>query len=314
MLARFPSSKAKIGVAIGFDERLESVLTVADRLARMTGCDLRLIHVCDPWTKSYLAMAVEAGPPDLVQALKQESFRIASRRVASLARTFGRPVEVEVVEGDIVKCLAVDAEANGVGLLVVGASKGGVASTSMGFSTAVSLISESTVPVLVVNEDSHLKPPKDGMAIVVADDFSEIALEGLALGFALAQTVRGTTLVHAHVETYNDLQIFKRGRMPPHKVTPSQLSEMLQQAEAKLLERCGDRAGRLEADGGHYQMEVVAGSVPDELERTAVACRADLTIFGQHRVFHRQAMQVGQVPFKAMLSQNRPVIVVPHAH
>lgn len=313
MLARFPSSKAKIGVAVSFDERLEQVLTVAQRLGRMTGCSLRLIHVCDPWTKSYLATAVEAGPPDLVNALKEESARIAGRRVTALARTLGDHCEVAVAAGDVVKCLAEDAESNGVGLLVVGASKGGLASTSMGFSTAVSLISESTVPVLVVNEEACLELARDGLNIVVADDFSDVALEGLALGFALAQAVRGSTLVHAHVETYSDLQLFRKGKAQA-KVSPNQISGMLQSAEAKLLERCGDRAGRLEADGGHYQMEVVAGSVPDELERTAVACRADLTIFGQHRVFHRHAMQVGQVPFKAMLSQNRPVIVVPHPH
>ncbi len=314
MLARFPSSKAKIGVAVSFDERLENVLAVAARLARLTGSRLRLVHVCDPWTKSYLATAVEAGPPDLVNVLKEESARVATRRVASLARTLGDHVEVEVAAGDVVRCLAEDAEANGVGLIVVGASKGGAASTSMGFSTAVSLISEATVPVLVVNENALLSPTQEGLSIVVADDFSDVALDGLALGFALAQMVRGSTLVHAHVETYSDLQLFKRGKLPSAKVSPNQIAGMLQQAEEKLLARCGDRAGRLEVDGGHYQMEVVAGSVPDELERTAVACRADLTIFGQHRVFHRRAMHVGQVPFKAMLSQNRPVIVVPHAH
>lgn len=313
MLARFPSSKAKIGVAVSFDERLEQVLSVAQNLARMTGCGLRLIHICDPWTKSYLATAVEAGPPDLVNALKEESARIAGRRISALARTLGEHCEVEVASGDVVKCLAEDADGHGVGLLVVGASRGGIASTSMGFSTAVSLIAESTVPVMVVNEDACLEPARAGLNIVVADDFSEVALEGLALGFALAQTVRGSTLVHAHVETYSDLQLFRKSKTQT-KVSPNQISGMLQTAEAKLLERCGDRAGRLEADGGHYQMEVVAGAVPDELERTAVASRADLTIFGQHRVFHRQGMHVGQVPFKAMLSQRRPVIVVPHPH
>lgn len=314
MLARFPSNKAKIGVAVSFDDKLERVLTVAGRLARMTGSKIRLIHVCDPWTKSYLATAVEAGPPDLVNALKEESARIASRRIGSLARTLGDQVETQVAAGDVVKCLAEDAESEGVGLILVGASKGGIASTSMGFSTAVSLISESTVPVMVVNEDSDLDLGKEGLSIVVADDFSDVALEGLALGFALAQTVRGSTLVHAHVETYSDLQLFKKGKAVSARVSPNQIAGMLQQAEEKLLARCGDRAGRLESEGGHYQMEVVAGSVPDELERTAVACRADLTIFGQHRVFHRHAMHVGQVPFKAMLSQNRPVIVVPHPH
>ncbi len=314
MLARFPSSKAKIGVAVSFDERLENVLAVAARLARLTGSRLRLIHVCDPWTKSYLATAVEAGPSELVNVLKEESARVATRRVASLARTLGENVEVEVAAGDVVKCLADDAEAHGVGLIVVGASRGGAASTSMGFSTAVSLISEATVPVLVVNEDALLSPTQEGLSIVVADDFSDVAIEGLALGFALAQTVRGSTLVHAHVETYSDLHLFRKGKNPSTKVSPNQIAGLLQQAEEKLLARCGDRAGRLEADGGHYQMEVVAGSVPDELERTAVACRADLTIFGQHRVFHRRAMHVGQVPFKAMLSQNRPVIVVPQPH
>jgi hypothetical protein len=37
----------------------------------------------------HLATAVEAGPPDLVNALKEESARVATRRVSSLARTIG---------------------------------------------------------------------------------------------------------------------------------------------------------------------------------------------------------------------------------
>ena len=85
--APYHASLNKIGVAVAFDARLETILCVAERFGRAVGGNLRLMHVCDPWTKSYLATAVEAGPPELVKTLKDESERVAERRLASLLRT-----------------------------------------------------------------------------------------------------------------------------------------------------------------------------------------------------------------------------------
>ena len=121
--------------------------------------------------------------------------------------------------------------------------------------------------------------------------------------------------MHTHVETFAELQLQRKGKAPAaaSNAKPFDLTNLIRRAEEQMMTRAQQMASLLESSGGHYQMEVVTGAVPDELERTAVACRADVAIFGQHKVFHRHGMHVGQVPFKAMLVQGRPVIVVPHA-
>lgn len=306
----------KVLVATAFDERLETVVRSAERLCHMTGAVMRLIHVCDPWAKSFLPIVAEKGSEELMSALKDEAMRIASRRLDALARTFDRSLRVEtkVVSGDLAKEVAADAEENGCGLIVVGASKGGVSGTIQGFSTAISLIMEASIPVMVIN-DSTIFDPRNGRPVIIAcDDFSEVSAAALALGFNMASVVNGAELVHLHVESYGDPHS-GHGKLRDSRtngvITPERLEFLNREAEEKMKERAGAWPEQLEHRGGRYTLEIVSGNVPDEIDRSAIAHRADVMVLGQHKVFHRKSMHVGQVPYKAMLSQGRAVIVVP---
>lgn len=316
MRLMFPARLGKILVAVAFDERLNCMLKAAEATARRTGASLRLVHVCDPWTKSYLAAAVEAGPQDLVQALKDETERVANQRLEAVRRSLPSDLTIEtaVLSGEIVPSLIADTADNDVGLVIVGANRGGVGGTSIGFSTAVNLITEGTTPVMVMNEASILAPSTSAWTIVVADDFTDVSQAALELGFSMAEALPATSLIHLHVESFGELQ--QRGFRPKVKgleseFTRERLTRTLQDAETKMLERAGQRPNGLELRGGSYRMETVFGGVPEEIERTACAANADLVIFGQHRLFHKQTKHAGQVPFKAMFMQARPVIVVP---
>ena len=46
----------------------------------------------------------------------------------------------------------------------------------------------------------------------------------------------------------------------------------------------------------------------------ANACLADITDFGHHQVLHRREHRFGEIPYKAMLQQNRAVLIVPEIH
>lgn len=305
----------KLLVAVAFDERLESLVRSAEQYCLLTGATLRLIHVCDPWAKSFLSTVADKGAVELMSALKDEATRIAGRRLDALSRTFDKSVRVEttVVTGDVAKAIATDAEESRSRMIMVGANRGGISGTIQGFSTAISLVMESAVPVMVLNEKANFQPRNGRPVIMACDDFTEVSGAALALGFEIASSIERSSLVHLHVESYGDMNAHGKLRDPRTNgaISPEQLEHLNRQAEEKMLERAGSRPAALEDSGRSYTLEIVSGTVPDEIDRSAVAHRADIMILGQHKVFHRKSMHVGQVPYKAMLAQHRAVIVVP---
>jgi nucleotide-binding universal stress UspA family protein len=315
MKQTFPMVHKKILVATSFDEHLEALLQSAEHLSHLTGASVRLLHVCDPWAKSFLSSVADAGATDLVDALKKEAMRIAANRLDSISRSFSKDVKVEtkVVSGDVAKLIADDAKESGCGMILVGASKAGVSGTIQGFSSAISLVMESSVPIMVVNKEAMFDPKQKGPTLLACDDFTEVAGAALEVGFSLASSIKGSTLVHLHVESYGELpsHVKLRDSKTNSSITPEQLEHLNRVVESKMIERASDWPARLESKGSRYEMQIVTGNVPDEIERSAVASRADIVLFGQHKVFHRKSMHVGKVPYKVMLDQNRPVIVVP---
>jgi len=270
----------------------------------------------DPWTKGYLATAVEVGPTQLSHALREEAMRIADRRLKAIASTLPPQAQVEsaVLGGDIATALAADAEAEEVEMVLIGARKGPMSATSLGFSTAISLIMEAPCPIMVLNESARLDFAKRPLRLVVADDLSESSLPAVRFSLSLAERLHEAVVYHVHVETFGELTrttkdlVNSVGEKP---VTLESLEHRYRETEQVMRERAGGMAQALETHGKAYHLEIVSGQVVDELEKTACSARADLAIFGQHEVFHKKPLHVGQVPFKAMLSQSRAVVVVP---
>ena len=123
----FPKWDRQVMVAVAFDDRLETVVHSASELCRRSGAGLRLVHVCDPWTKSLLAAQVDDGAGELVQVVKAETARVAARRLAALRGRLPPDLEVrtQVLAGEVVPSLAVAAQEGGAGIVVVGASARG---------------------------------------------------------------------------------------------------------------------------------------------------------------------------------------------
>jgi nucleotide-binding universal stress UspA family protein len=299
----------RITAALAFDQALEPVVAHAVQVAQRFGAPLRLVHVLDPWTRSYLAPAVEVASDDLVEAIRDDAVRQATQRLDGVRRRLPKILEVEtsVLSGDLAGALAEDARvgaSHGLNLLVIGSDAGVPGSQQrLGQSTAVSLLSEVDVPVMIVG--AHLPRPADEpWTVLVADDFFETSDVAHDWGFALAEARAGGGVVHVHVETFP-----KPGK--GSALSAEAIRSAAAMTERRLVERAGERAVRLERANGWYTAVATHGAVPDELERTARAWRTNVAVYGRHKVFHRRAMQAGHVPYKAMLSQGMPVIVVP---
>jgi nucleotide-binding universal stress UspA family protein len=296
-----------VTAAVAFDRTLDPVLAQSVQLAQRLGAKLRLVHVCDPWTRSYLVPAVDAAPEELVQAIRADAMRQARQRLDGVRRRLPKTLEIEteVLTGELVSALC-EATAKRSGfpsILVVGSDAARRA--NVGQSTAVSLISDVEIPVMVVGDDLPA-PTETAWAVLVADDVDETSTAALDWGFALAASRSGGGLVHVHVE--NLQKAAETGTL-----SAETLVDATAETERRLVERAGARAAKLETAGGWYQAVATHGPVPDELERTARAWSAAVAVYGRHKVFHRRAMIAGHVPYKAMLSQGLPVIVVPDA-
>ena len=80
----------------------------------------------------------------------------------------------------------------------------------------------------------------------------------------------------------------------PARLTAAGLREALAAAADRLGGRVADHLEALEAVGSRYQVEVASGPVAEELERTAVAVGADLIVYGQHCLYHRDTRMSGR--------------------
>jgi nucleotide-binding universal stress UspA family protein len=192
-----------------------------------------------------------------------------------------------------------------------------MSATSMGFSSAVSLIMESPVPVMVLNEEAWPDFEADPLRMLLADDLSDSGAAAVDFATSFALGLPRVAFYHTHVESYADVSRPGRGKSPDEPeslrpLTPEFIEHLHREAEQRMRQRSGESASRMESRGGRYRIELLSGHVADEIEKSANAARADLVVFGQHKVFHRKPLHVGQVPFRAMLQQSRAVVVVPH--
>jgi nucleotide-binding universal stress UspA family protein len=310
MALNVPLMSSKILVATSFDERLEALVSAAENLSARTGAPLKFIHICEPPVVSLGGVSTRDESHSLMTAIQEERRQVATRRLATLCSTLkrGLTIEFEALIGEVVPCLAKVCETDSIGLVMMGAARKDPA----GFSTAVNLLTETTCPVLVLNEAARLDCVDRGLRILLADDLSEASSGAVDFALGLAHCLPACQVTHLHVQSATEFEMLKKSHPSVGSLlTVDQWSASRREAETQLLRRAGESAHRLEASGGRYQTEVTAGHVFEEIQRSALAMRADLVVCGEHHVFHWPTMQSGQVPYRQMLAGPRPVVVVP---
>lgn len=310
MALNVPLMNSKILVATSFDERLEALVSAAEALSVRTGAPLKFLHVCEPPVVSLGGISTRDEGHALLAAIQEEKRQVATRRLSALCATLkrGLTVEFEAVIGEVVPCLVKACENGDVGFVMVGAARKDPA----GFSTAVNLLTEASCPVFVMNEAARFDSDQKSLRILLADDLSEASIGAVDFAMGLAHCVPGCQVTHLHVQSATEIEILKKAHPTVGSlVTIDQWTASRRESEAQLLKRAGDSASQLEISGGRYQTEITAGHVFEEIQRSALAMRADLVVCGEHHVFHWPTMQSGQVPYRQMLAGPRPVVVVP---
>ena len=312
MIQPYGDQAARIIVGVTFDQGLNHLKAIVVSLARSSRATVQLVHVIEPVSGHTLALAPADVQAEFLAALRDEAHRIAKHRLDALAKTFGDDIVIETttMNGDVARALAEEAEARGASLIVIGTGASPAGATRTDLATAVAIILEANVPVMCVGPQAEALPVGRGSVVVVADDFSQVGLPALEFGTALLERQECGALHHVHVVNPAEL-IAKPAKNKASASFQEELEYVNRMTEEVLIGRAGEIPHRLAIATSRYAIEVVMGAPADEIAKSAAALGADLIVYGKHQVFHRDLPRAGLVPYRSMLSQRCPVVIVP---
>jgi nucleotide-binding universal stress UspA family protein len=299
-------------------------LRAAVQLCKRTGMRLRLVSAIEASQVKNLRYAPKEMF-DFTAISRSESAELKAQvedDLRSIANNLEleQRVEISVVIGKPAQVILSDAVVNGATMIVTGAAAASHRFVPKGLSTALMLMADSPIPVLVVKNNCEVNLSRKGLKLFVADDLSESCERAVLVGFDLATALGQTDLYHvyANAMTFEDFIRNLKKLREINKVDSKAdfgSTELWEETTRILYEKLKLRApGRnqfLETAGGHYWPEIRDGDIETSLEKSIDTAAPDILVFGRLQSFHRRPFTIGQVPFHFMLSTDRALLIVP---
>jgi nucleotide-binding universal stress UspA family protein len=325
MIRNFRGEDESVVAAVAFDEHSDAVIESAVELCRRTHMALRLVHVCQPEEgNSYLLpYFAHAERRRLEEYLGKSAQSLAQQRLEDLAARIPASIkrELRVMTGDPAEWINADAVSYGASMIVIGVGKSRSRFVPQSWSTALSLMSQARLPVLVVDRAVPLKfDPQKRPVILLADDLSDHSQKMIAVGFDIAMALKQSDVHHVHASALTEdaisaaveASISNSDHPVENTLSGSAMHAMIMaQIRSNMESRAGTIKSLFEVADCRYHSEVLVGDVRDSLKACAEKLRPELLIFGRHHQIHRRPFLIGRVPFHAMVSQNRPVMIIP---
>ncbi len=321
---RFKGSRATLVAALGLSETDKHILDAASAICSKTKMNLRLVHVVEPWAGPLWSIPVagEAAISGMIQTVEEQSQMTAEQELKQLADSIKGDFEIttNVLTGRVAHGLISDAVVNKGSMILTGAAPGSHAFVPKGLSTALTLMAESPIPVMVVSQDCKVDFSRGDLKVLAADDLTDSSLSVVHVAYDLAASLGHSNVEHLHVNSL-DLETLRaslsNAQAASHSVVDPAVSaeSLFEMIKKDLTEKMKQRSplhmSSLEASGGKYTYNIVNGNpseaINNEVERTGV----DVLVCGRHQTFHRKPFLIGRVPFSAMLSLGRAVVVAP---
>lgn len=318
------TAKGLAVVAVAFDDRKDTLVQSAISLAKRFGLALRLIHAVEP--PIYDSLAVETPTvvsiptvliEDVARQLKERRMEMAA--LVERLRKSHVDVTGDVMEGDAVRMIisaAVNARAN---LIITACHTAGNRFLPVGFSTALSLMHEAPLPVLVVGR-RPMDWEKTSQKILVADDLQTSTKEAVLKGFELAAFFPNSHVRHVHIhgdfrealtDTWRDLKDKIPG-MKEKNITPESIWRDEYEARLEALKRQSTPfRRRAEKADVFIEPDIRTGKVQDQIHTVIQEFDPDLCVFGRHRLVRTKPFLIGRMPLRTMLEEERAVLIVP---
>ncbi len=326
------SQQGPVLVAVAFDDQTAAVAATAVSLARQCRVPLHFLHVAEP--PLYESMALETpGYFALPPLIRAEEDRTLTERRRSMDALLARldPAAAAtgaVVQGDSVRMIISEAVAKRASLIITASHPEAYRLMPSGFSTALSLMHEAPLPVLVLTQAASLDFSKEAWHILVADDLREATREAVRKAYELASKLPHSVVRQVHVhgdvremlrDAWHDVRAHTPFRQQQElsdlsSTTPQSPWSREYDARRQQLQQHGEPwRSDAAAHGVTAELDVRTGDVAQEIHQVSEDFAPDLMVFGRHKTLHIRPFLVGRMPLKAMLKEQRAVLVVPPA-
>ena len=322
-MGKLSSKQGSVFVAVNFDESAERLVQCAAALCRTTGMTLTLKHVSEPVFRNYVKYVepLAALKPEIFQSIEDDAITIAESRLREIAQGVkGVTPETEVIVGHVAESLLGAIKSSGASVVIVGAAKGSHKLLMRGFSTAMALMNECPVPVIVVPGGAAVDFAREHFRLMVADDLRDETAPAVESTFELAERLKASEVLQLHVSSMTE-DLFKttmEGALAAARNAGDvSVSELWSIAQEKMTTRATQRATpqkmAFRTAGGRIKALCEAGPLQEEIMRNVSSYKPDLVVFGRHERLHSHSMAYGQLPLHMMLALERPIMIVPNA-
>lgn len=323
MLARFRGKERKIVAGVSLpvnDNFVKAVISLAQR----TQMSLTFIHAIEPMTA--------IGPTYPGEYLSISMTKLAdSQRAHEAKKQLERSLEgfredynfnIRVLLGHPAEAIRSESMSQTASLAVTGVKHSSKRFVPRGFSTAVDLMAQSSIPVLAIPEGGATDFTGKRLTMLIADDLSQTSADVVPTVAELAGTLKNVELVHfhSHPETRGHLQRWAEQLDEIMEANEFDYdfsmdhSSAVKEIEKRIGQKLNDRLevpmSFLEKNDVSYQQKIVFGDVADELSAHINGINPDLLAFGRHHFVHKQPFSIGKIPFYAMLEFGKPVLLV----
>jgi nucleotide-binding universal stress UspA family protein len=305
IVAAVSSAKNEHGT---YPSHTEKTLRFAYELTKHVKGRLRIVTVFEPtnappWgdvpvprdlvaTRAGVYHALRVGREEALKRLKIEIQELASRYPDVDAQ--GSVVEA----WDPAQGIVSEAISRNANLIVVGTSRPSYRHVYRGFSTALSLMASSQLPVLVVPEEAELKWDDRDFRILIADDLKSDSVAVVRQGLSFAAALGPCKVEHLHVIENSPFTFFKLdGKLELQRAC----REEMKRRAKEFLQAITDI---------EYHPEVCFGDVAETLHDILEDRPMTLIVFGRHKTFKFQPFAIGRMTANAMLELKRPVLLV----
>lgn len=321
MLRRFTSTDGTILVAVKFDSLGEELLQRACELASTGHFSVKAMHVVEPLS----AGAWAGAGSDIIQAIdlvNSEHIELMERKLSDWVNKLrpGCSIVSKVLVGVAAQMVAAEALVSGAVCVITGAASRSHRFIPRGLSTALSLMANAPVPVLVLTAEAQLKLKSEPFRILLADDLRDQSTNAVTAGLEFSCLIPRSHVQHLHINGLTEDALgraVETAQSMAHTAAPlsGTIEKIFQSLVDDLRRQLEQRAAALRARssqaGIEYEAVVRSGSVLEELDHGIQSFAPHLVVFGRHQTFHHKPFTVGQVPFSSILSQRVPVMVVP---
>jgi len=316
--------RGRITVAVGFDEQTPALVESAVSFARKFDYQLRFVHVIEG--PDFDPMAIDmpgfySVPPvvrvseEHLKADRQNQMRELLERIDPEIRTGGH-----ILHGDGPRVLIADAVSSNCSAIMTACNVESYHLMPSGFSMALTLMHEAPLPVIVVSKDAVIDFSENGFKILVADDLLDSNREVVRKAYELASAVNSCHVRHVHVhgdfrevmrDTWMDV-LEKKNLLTGGSDTPESIWAKEYNMRLEKMKKQGEpHCGVAEENGVVIKYDIRTGKVADEVHSVVEEFKPNLIFYGRHKFWRAKPFLIGRMPFRSMLQEKKPVVMIP---